>query len=66
MHVLIWTYPLYPQSLQDWHLFAGVLVLVLIDLVILIIYIIVEGVQGYLTASRVPNRENPLDETEVG
>ena len=40
--------------------------LVVVDLVILIIYNIVAGIQGSLTASRVPNRENPMDINGVG
>lgn len=54
------------QPLHDWHLAVGVLILVVIDLVILITYNIVAGVQGSLTATRVPNRENPMDVHEVG
>ena len=38
----------------------------LIDLVILIIFVTVEAVQGQLAASRVPNRENPVDANGVG
>ena len=52
------------QPMHDWHLAIGVLLLVLIDLVILIIYNIV--VRGNFTASRVPNRENPMDVNGVG
>ena len=40
--------------------------LVLIDLVILIIFVTVEVVRGQLAASRVPNRENPVDVNGVG
>ena len=44
----------------------GVLMLVLIDLVILIVYCIVEGVHGSLTVARVANREDPIDVKVVG
>lgn len=54
------------QPLHDWHLAVGVLILVVIDLVILITYNIVAGVQGSLTATRVPNRENLMDVHGVG
>ena len=47
------------QVLKDWQLALGVLTLVLVDLTILVIYTTVEGVQGNLTATRVPSRENP-------
>ena len=56
----------HPQSIRDWHLFVGVLTLVLIDLVILITFITVEAVHGNLKASRFPNRENPMDVNGVG
>ena len=47
------------QVLKDAQLALGVLMLVLVDLIILLVYTIMEGVQGNLTATRVPNRENP-------
>jgi len=53
------------QPLQDWHLAIGVLLLVLIDLAILILYNIVEGIQRDLTATKISNRENPMDVNEV-
>ena len=40
--------------------------LVVVDLVILIAYNIVSGVQESLTASRVLNRENPMNVNGVG
>ena len=43
----------------------GVLLLVLIDLAILILYNIVEGIQRDLTATEISNRENPMDVNEV-
>jgi len=43
-----------------------VLALLLIDLVILITYTTVAGVQGSLTVVRIPNRENPMAVHEVG
>ena len=53
-----YTYTMHIQPLKDRHLALGVLVLVLIDVIILLVYTIVEGVQGNLTAIRVGNREN--------
>ena len=47
------------QALKDWQLALGVLTLVLVDLTILLVYTIMEGLRGNLTAKRVPNRENP-------
>ena len=49
------------QVLKDWHLALGVLASVLIDVLILMIYTIVEGALGNLNAIPVPNRENPMD-----
>ena len=54
------------QALKDWQLALGVLTLVLIDLTILLVYTIMEGVHGNLTAIRVPNRENPRVVVGVG
>ena len=45
------------QPLQDRYLALGVLVLVLVDVIILLVYTIVVGVRGNLTAIPVPNRE---------
>ena len=56
----------YTQPLQDRYLALGVLVLVLIDVIILLVYTTVEGVQGNLTAIRVPNRENLMNMEGVG
>ena len=53
------------QALKDWHLAVGVLTLALIDLTILLVYTIVEGVKGNFTATRVSNRENPRVVQEV-
>ena len=49
------------QALNDVHLALGVLTLVSMDVIILLVYAIVEGVQGNLTAVLVSNRENPRD-----
>ena len=49
------------RQLKDWHLALGVLTLVLVDLTILLVYTIMEKLQGNLRANRVPNRENPRD-----
>jgi len=54
------------QPLQDRYLTLGVLVLVLVDVVILLVYTTVEGVQGNLTAKAVHNRENPMSMEGVG
>ena len=54
------------QPLQDRYLALGVLVLVLVDVIILLVYTIVEGVQGNLIAIRVGNRENLMNVEGVG
>ena len=54
------------QILKDWHLALGVLLLVLIDVIILLVYTTVEGVQGNLTAMQNPNQENPRGTKGVG
>ncbi len=38
-----------------------VMVMVLVDLVILVVYTVVEGVMGGLEAERLENEENPMD-----
>ena len=53
------------QPLQDWMLALGVVVLVAVDVIILAVYNVVEGVRGNLSATRVFNRENPEDKTGV-
>ena len=53
-----YTYTMHVQPLQDRYLALGVMVLVLVDVIILLVYTIEEGVQRSLTAIRVPNREN--------
>ena len=52
--------------LKDYHLAFGVLALVLVDLIILLVYTIFEGIQGNLAVIRVPNREYPMDMEGVG
>ena len=52
--------------LKDHHLAFGVLALVLVDLIICLVYTIVEGIQGNLTVIRVPNREYQEDMEGVG
>ena len=54
------------QPLQDRYLSLGVLVLVLVDVIILLVYTTVEGVQRNLTAIAVLNRENPMSIEGVG
>ena len=54
------------QPLQDRYLALGVLVLVLVDVIILLVYTTVEGVQRNLTAIRVPNREYLMNVEGVG
>ena len=61
MNTHTYTYTMHIQPLQDRYLALGVLVLVLVDVIILLVYTIVEGVQGNLTAIRVPNRENLMN-----
>lgn len=53
------------QTISNWMLALGVLVMVRIDLIILITYTAVEGTRGNLSAQRVPNRENPEDVSGV-
>ena len=52
------------QILKDWVLALTVTILVLIDIIILFIYTVVEGVRGNLNATLVPNEEN--FRTEIG
>ena len=54
------------QPLQDRYLALGVLVLVLVDVVILLVYTTVEGVQRNLIAILVPNRECLMNVEGVG
>ena len=54
------------QPLQDRYLALGVLVLVLVDVVILLVYTTVEGVQINLIAILVPNRECLMNVEGVG
>ena len=53
------------QTISNWMLAVGVLLLVVIDLIILITYTAVEGARGNLSALRVLNRENPEDVSGV-
>jgi hypothetical protein len=50
--------------MKDWKLAAGVLVLVLVDLVILLVYTAVEVSQGVEVRSTL-NRENPSRSEQV-
>ena len=52
------------QCLKDLNLALAVAVLVLIDVSILLVYTIVEGLNGNLNATLVQNEENPF--TEIG
>ena len=54
------------QPLQDRFLALGVLMLMLLDFIIILVYTIVEGVQGNLIAIRIPNREKLFDVEGVG
>ena len=49
------------QTLKDHHLALFVCALVAVDLVILFIYTLVEGVRGGLEPMRVSNTENPSE-----
>ena len=49
------------QQLKDWMLALAVLVLVIIDVVIILGYLVAEGIRDQLVVERVPNRENPQD-----
>ena len=53
------------QKLSDWKLIVVVVALVVVDLVILLVYTIVEGTMGNLEARRIANRENPTEEIGV-
>jgi len=67
LNLIKWTFAhKHTQALKDWYLAVGVFLLVFVDLIILLTYNIVEGVQGNLTAVRVPNRENVMDVNGVG
>ncbi len=52
---------LFFQRLNDWKLVLAVLVLGLVDLVILAVYTIVEGIRGNLGAEKIENEENLTD-----
>ena len=49
------------QALKDYHLAVFVCVLVAVDVVILFIYTLVEGLRGNLEPMRVSNTENPSE-----
>ena len=49
------------QKLKDYHLALFVCALVAVDVVILFIYTLVEGLRGNLEPMKVPNSENPSD-----
>ena len=49
------------QKLKDYHLALFVCALVAVDVFILFIYTLVEGLQGNLEPSMVSNTENPSD-----
>ena len=53
------------KFLQDWHLALVVCLLVAIDCIILLLYDVIEGVNGNLVAQLEPNAENPQDITGV-
>ena len=53
------------QNLKDLKLALCVAVLVLIDVLILLIYTIVEGLRGSLKAVLMQSEENPLSEIGV-
>ena len=53
------------QNLKDLKLALGVAVLVLIDILILVVYTIVEGLRGSLKATLVQNEENSSSEIGV-
>ena len=53
------------QKLKDPHLALFVCALAAVDLVILSIYTLVEGLRGNLEPMRVSNTENPLEKQGV-
>ena len=58
---LILTSLLILQRFRDWHLSMAVLCLLIADVLILGVYLLVEGVKGELTTRLIPNREHPKD-----
>ena len=53
------------QTIHDWILALVVLLLVGIDVIILTIFVVIEGVRGRLGAREVPDREVPESITGV-
>ena len=49
------------QKPKDYHLALFVCALVAVDVIILLLFTLVEGLQGNLEPSMVPNTENPSD-----
>ncbi len=49
------------MKLSDWKLALVILLMVVVDLVILGVYTLVEGVKGNLKAERIKNEEDPED-----
>ena len=49
------------QKIQDYHLALFVGILVIVDVVILLIYTVVEGYEGNLGPTKTVNAENPSD-----
>ena len=48
------------QKIRDWMLMMVVVAMVAIDLVILVVYTLVEGFQNNFTISQVSHQENPV------
>ena len=53
------------QEFRDWHLALAVLCLVVIDILILGLYMLVEGVRGQLGVEKIINRANSESITGV-
>ncbi len=49
------------QKVPDWKLALVILLLVVVDVVILTMYVVVEGARGRLEATRTRNKENEED-----
>ena len=53
------------QGLKDWTLALAVVMFIIVDVIILLVFTIVDGVEGELTAKLMPNLEHPTSEIGV-
>ena len=61
----MWYFALHAQTLKDWHLALVVATFIAVDVIILVIYLVHDGVQGTLLARRLKSLENPRAEFGV-